>query len=91
MEAVRTLAGSPVFLSVTIATTPLINTPLVATTEPPVTTSIGEQLPPSPVYPAAHMQLFVPGPVTVQVALDEQPPLFVAHELIAVQAAPVPE
>ena len=36
-------------------------------------------------------QVFVPGPVLVQVALEEQPPLFVRHELMAVHVMPVPE
>jgi hypothetical protein len=33
---------------------------------------------------------FVPGPVLVQVPYAEQPPLFVAHELMAVQVIPSP-
>ena len=36
-------------------------------------------------------QVFVPGPVDVQVALGLQPPLLVRHELIGVQVAPLPE
>jgi hypothetical protein len=34
--------------------------------------------------------VLVPGPVLVHVALAEHPPLSVAHELMAVQAAPFP-
>jgi len=36
-------------------------------------------------------QVFVPGPVDVQVALVLQPPLLVRHELTAVQVVPLPE
>ena len=36
-------------------------------------------------------QVFVPGPVEVQVALRLQPPLLVRHELIGVQVVPLPE
>jgi hypothetical protein len=36
-------------------------------------------------------QVFVPGPVEVQVALVLQPPLLVRHELIGVQVVPLPE
>ena len=36
-------------------------------------------------------QVFVPGPVDVQVALVLQPPLLVRHELIPVHVMPVPE
>jgi hypothetical protein len=38
-----------------------------------------------------HAQVFVPGPVDVQVALVSQPPLLVVHELTAVQVVPFPE
>ena len=36
-------------------------------------------------------QLLVPGPVLVQVAFAEQPPLLVRQELTGAQAVPVPE
>jgi hypothetical protein len=38
-----------------------------------------------------HAQVFVPGPVLVQVWCAPQPPLFVAHELMAVHVLPSPE
>jgi hypothetical protein len=38
----------------------------------------------------AHAQVLVPAPVAVHVALAEQPPLLVAHALLAMQVVPVP-
>jgi hypothetical protein len=46
---------------------------------------------PVPEKPVLHAQLFVPGPVDVQVAFTSQPPLFARHELIAVHVVPDPE
>jgi hypothetical protein len=49
------------------------------------------QVVPLPEKPVLHAQLFVPGPVDVQVAFTSQPPLFARHELIEVQVMPDPE
>lgn len=37
------------------------------------------------------MQVFVPGPVLLQVACGSHPPLFVRHESTGAQTVPVPE
>jgi len=38
-----------------------------------------------------HVQVFVPGPVLLQVAFGSHPPFCVRHELIGLQTVPVPE
>src|SRR5512142_635080 len=47
------------------------------------------QVTPSPVKPALHTQMRLPG-VLVQVASALQPPLLVAHSLTSVQTNPLP-
>jgi hypothetical protein len=52
---------------------------------------MGEHVVPLPTYPVLQAQLFVPGPVDVQVAFGSHPPLPVAQLSTGVQLCPLPE
>jgi hypothetical protein len=48
------------------------------------------QVLPSPAYPVLQAQVFVPGPVLVQLAWASQPPLLIRHESIGEHTTPLP-